>query len=25
VVTLKRDDRSGTYIISGVAEDGRIA
>jgi len=24
VVTLKRDDRSGTYIITGVAEDGRI-
>jgi len=25
VVTLKRDDRSGTYIITGVAEDGRVA
>src|SRR3989442_803395 len=23
VVTLKRDDRSGTYVISGVFEDGR--
>src|SRR5207247_5760854 len=25
VVSLKRDDRSGTYIITGVAEDGRVA
>ena len=25
VVTLKRDDRSGTYIITGVAEEGRAA
>ena len=25
VVSLKRDDRSGTYIITGVAEDGRGA
>ena len=24
VVTLERDGRSGTYIITGVAEDGRI-
>jgi len=24
VVSLKRDDRSGTYIITGVAEDGRV-
>ncbi len=25
IVSLKRDDRSGTYIITGVAEDGRVA
>jgi uncharacterized protein (TIGR00288 family) len=24
VVSLRRDDRSGTYIIAGVAEDGRL-